>query len=258
MDKQSILSNPLLNLNLDERFILSCPTCQSSNLVFRNQPHRQKTSHTSKFGKEDFFTAFDHQERFINFLYCENVNCNEVVTVIGNIFYDEIYFDNNPESKKMIEVHKPLYFDPPINIFTIKKDFPKPLVLKLKASFSLFYVDNQACANSIRTVVEALLDKKNIPKIKLLKGKQKLLLLHDRIMLFEKKYSDESKYLLSIKHIGNAGSHNSKVESKDNLIAFTLLERVLITLFDTSEKKLKLISSKINKAKKPIKLRQIK
>lgn len=201
-----------------------------------------------------------HNGRFIGFLKCNSKTCNEFVTVTGNIndvwesFEDPNYgWGTGDETTSL---YYPRYFDPPIGYIEISSSYPIEIQNELEKCFTLYWIDNSACANRIRTVVELLLDDQKIPRKKLEKkkgiNKFQPLSLHKRLEKFQEKKSEIADFLLSIKWIGNEGSHNNSLTNNQVINAFDLLDHALKKIYIKEDDRLKKISKKINKTKKPI------
>ena len=193
---------------------------------------------------------------FIGFLICSNSNCSETVGIIGkmNLIEGQEYNEEYDRwdlvgTKELI----PTQFYPPLNIFPMNKDVPKRINIIVSSAFNLFWVDLSSCANKIRTVAECIMDDKKVPKTYLDKRKRKGYTLHRRIEMFKKTNIEEAELLMAIKWIGNTGSHQVDNLTKDDILdGFDILELVTTKLYDTNSSRIKKLSRKINKRKKPI------
>ncbi|GBF44584.1 hypothetical protein LPTSP2_38870 [Leptospira ellinghausenii] len=136
---------------------------------------------------------------------------------------------------------------PTLKLITFPKSpkFNWTLQTILIKSFDLFWIDNAACANKIRTSIEILLTDLGIPKID---SSGKKLNLHTRIEEFKKINTPIGELLLTLKILGNVGSHsNTVIDREDLLSAFEVLEYVLIELFEPKSSKIQDLSDKIRK-----------
>ena len=105
--------------------------------------------------------------------------------------------------------------------------------------------------NSVVTI-DAILTNKRVKRFSNVKGKRKLINLHDRIVEFEKKDPGIAKKLLAIKWLGNEGSHANTMTKNDVLDAYEILESVLDDLFVGYKKAVERKVFQINKIKKPL------
>lgn len=243
-----------------------CPTCNSAALISDNQIIEKPSSEAQNFPKEYFNENTGNNEpypdiedfpglngRFSIFLRCPNSSCKEYVQVSG-VMSSEFYYYNEEYSHELVNFYCPKYIDPPIQIISIHENYPERIKSILNDSFLLYWIDNSACANKIRTAVEFVLDEIKIQKRQLNKKKRKYekLNLHRRIELLDKKDYKASCYLMSIKWIGNSGSHLDTLTNINVLHAYELLDKALNRLFIKDEERLENLSKKINKIKKSV------
>lgn len=90
------------------------------------------------------------------------------------------------------------------------------------------------------------MNQQKVKKTYIQKGKRRRFTLHQRIEEFKLVKFEIANFLLAIKWIGNSGSHIGKLESKDILVAYELLEHTLNKLFDDKDSELKKKSKEIN------------
>jgi len=194
------------------------------------------------------FSEVDREYKFVGFLECNNYKCKEIFSIVGilNREPDEPYEDNSGQlSQDLFNSYSPEFISPPIEIIELKKEYPKAVNNALYESFKLFFTDNEACANKIRTAVELLLDENGIEN-------KKGIRLNDRIIKFKKIDPKNGELLEAVKWIGNYGSHQDKIIRKDVLDGYELLKAVLDNLYDNESEKLRLKAERINTNQKPI------
>ena len=135
----------------------------------------------------------------------------------------------------------------------VRPSFPKALNRPTtRTSFKLYWLSPEACANSIRSVVEGLLTHFKVRLTsKNAKGQRVLLSLHARIDLFRQTNPDLADALMAVKWIGNAGSHSRPIMREDLLDGYELMEHVLDELFVQREKRIARLSRQINRRKRP-------
>ncbi len=244
----------------------TCPTCNSSTLIFDGEIIEKPTArlqhipdvHFDNEGNK-FFTDFDDIDglmtRFTGFLKCSDKNCNDYILIAGFKNAEEHYFEDPKYgmASNKSDFYYPLLFDPPLNIIAVSDKYPKLIQDELKKCFSLYWIDNASCANKIRSTVELLLDQEKVKrKIRTKTGKLRQLRTHERVELYRNKNQEIAEILLSIKWIGNAGSHIENLYDRQVLDAFDLLNHALERVYVKEIERLKGISKKINKRKKPI------
>lgn len=245
-----------------------CPICRIGELQFRKDLfHIIKTSQTVRNEQDEYYDVMSHFEaRFTGFLICENKQCKEHTTVIGNAYYDvdevEIEYDKDEDT---YHTHQPItrqlfpkYFNPPIEIFRIEDKCPKQVRKQLIASFEHFFSDIEASANRLRVSIEILCDELKVIKQRRITNtksgitKIQKLTLHARIEELKKTKPEIAELLLSVKHIGNEASHNSSIKKSDLLDGYSFVQKVLNKLYDNYDNELVKKARKINKHKKPL------
>jgi len=243
--------------NTSEDFL--CPTCLIGHLSIENNSLQIKS--TAEFNKlspehQNYVEAYNILELpFTVFLSCSNKNCNENVAVIGKTkdenFYNPPHPDPDIDTSVVIETFRPIAFYPPVPLIELPKRLPDNIKDELYRSFKLFWGDLAACSNALRTTVEVLLDNFNIDRTKTKDHKIVELSLHQRIEKFTKTINSEiGDFLMSIKWVGNSGSHSSQLNFEYLSNAFEMIEYALIELYDKRTERLKKISKEINIQKK--------
>jgi hypothetical protein len=216
-----------------------CPKCKKSSLnpVDNSFVYRETADTLKKEKLGDDVDDFKY--RFSLFLKCADENCQESVACCGEGFvtdeyntWDEEIGEYFPET---VLVFSPKYFYPPLDLFSVPWQCPDIVEKEIKQSFSLFFADPSAAANSVRKVIEKILDDKDIPrdtekgKFLPLEGKNGQ---NSRIGLFEQKLIENNKetkiieYFRAIKFIGNEGSHAGEITKTDVLDAYEILELI--------------------------------
>lgn len=238
--------------NSDKIPSILCPNCHKGKLQIKDTFISAQTKHSKEKYDSECFSETDYEEKFCGMLECDNNTCKEIITVVGTMFLDPISrYEDGMSYTEWRPFFKPEYFAPQLDIFELKKKYPLKVRNALINSFKLFFADNESCANKIRIVVEVLLDELKIPRTYNKNNKRKNYFLHKRIELFQSKEQDLGALMLSIKWIGNYGSHIDKLSKSDLIDAFIFLQSVLDKLYDDRNKELLKLSSMINKRKKP-------
>lgn len=148
---------------------------------------------------------------------CSNSACKKQYVVSGNMRYFEFTTGIEVQAgyfgKKYNGV-EPLFFVPTFNIFNVHINVPEKIKSQIESSFSLFWADQMASANSIRIAIEYLMDDLGLPE-----GK-----LHNRIKAYREKNAELGELLMAIKWIGNDGSHGDLVTKHGLLLGYEILE----------------------------------
>jgi len=224
-----------------------CPSC-GSGLLFpsANKGIIENETVDSKF-KNSY--GYNYTEYLFS-IHLKCSNCGDIVAVSGN-FSEE----NEPSNEEfgIQRYYDPISFYPPPKIISIPESCPKSVSRLLNDSFGLYWLDVGSCANKIRISIEVLMDELKINKTRIVSGKRRKLSLHERISKFKITNIEIGDILLSIKWIGNAGSHFSDIVKEDLLDAYQLLEYSLLQLYNDEKRNLIKISKEINLKKKPIK-----
>jgi hypothetical protein len=224
-----------------------CPTCESGLLFpLTNGMIIENETKDSKFRNS---YGYNYTE-YIFSMHLKCSNCDEIVAVSGDLSEE-----NEPSNEEfgIQRYYDPKSFYPPPKIISIPISCPKSVSKLLKDSFGLYWLDIGSCANKIRISIEVLMDELKINKTRIVRGKRKRLRLHERIEIFKIANLEVGNFLLSIKWIGNAGSHFSDIFKEDLLDAYRLLEYSLNQLYNDEKRNLIKISKEINLKKKPIK-----
>jgi len=238
-----------------------CHNCEigrfhSDKIILKedSESERWKESNIDEWEPEFMFGVF-HMS-----MICNNSECKEVVFVAGkyNVELQIDELENGRELECYIDTISPSYMSPPIWIIKRPNKLPKNLLPFIKESEQLFWISSSGTLNSIRTILERILDnwkvkKSQLSKSKNGKSKRNYLSLHHRIEAFRKIKPEPAEILLAVKWLGNHGSHSGNIKREDVIDAMELLQRVLNLLYDDSEKELLAKGRMISKRKGPLK-----
>lgn len=249
-----------MNIDKDafnESFTLSdfptwkCSTCNKGNLDYGNETVFETVESMKE--REDYVDDWDEtwiRKHFIGTLKCNNQKCREIYSFAGEIDHDVDHEEEN--GNEIITVrYYPKYIFPILYLFSIPEEAPSEVIVSIERAFKLYWVDNSACGNAIRTVVEVIMNDKNIRRTTTISGKRKKLSLHTRIENFQNKYNEIGNILMAIKWIGNVASHDDELYKEELLDGFDFLKVAIDKLYATHEKDLEKRVSEINKRKKP-------
>ncbi|KQQ61113.1 hypothetical protein ASF69_01440 [Rhizobium sp. Leaf311] len=180
-----------------------------------------------------------YEGRFHAILRCDDTMCGEVAVVSGEAHLcteGDPHMDfRNYQQWTMYEVRSVI---PPPPIIQLPPKLPTDVEASIRAAFSLYWIDLEACANKIRKALEQTLTERGFPKIR--KNEN----LQERIQRFAQSSvvgEDASKVMQAIRHVGNSGSHenNKGLDRQDILNAFAFLEHAVTAIYgrlDLSER----------------------
>ncbi len=230
----------------------SCSTCQKGKLLFdKKNVTIYETNESKKDRDSKDWEPYWITQHFSGTITCNNPKCKEVFTIAGKVNVEEDYDEEHGQS--YTDCYYPEYIFPTLHIFKIPEDTSSEVEDAIILAFKVFWVDKSSCANTIRTAVEVILNDKKVLKTELTKKRtRRNLSLHERIELFQIKNSEVANYLMAIKWIGNAGSHEGEVTNEDLLDGFELLKHSLEKLYASHDKEIAHLTKQINKRRKPL------
>lgn len=211
----------------EESIDLGCPKCGFKSLeCLKLEEKEDDLSISCQQDEGEFWDCESYFGAFVADLKCSS--CGRHYMVCGHSgFVKEIYEDDPSQGLIGIRVYYPLFFHPTYCLFNID-EYPNDFSRILEQAFSLFWNDLDSCANKLRVLLEELMDYNNI-----LKNRSQN--LHNRLKEFSQGNSKISELLLALKWIGNKGSHNIGIGRKDVVLAFELLECLLLSSFTASQ-----------------------
>ena len=210
-------------LHLFEIPKFQCPNCTKGLLISTvEKTIKQHTEQSIRAyeltGEPEFLEG-----QFITIISCNNPDCKEITSMAGKTKIVQFGWDNGLDPDTHEELHSPgpkyetiyevNYLNPAINLIEVPKNTPTDITEVIHESFTLFWIDEGACGNKVRSTVENLLDSQKVKKyVTNKKGKRQRLKLHQRLESFKDKEPEIANYLMALKWVGNEGSH-----SKSNL-----------------------------------------
>lgn len=231
-----------------------CPQCGSTALeILEGSYNSVVDPDTIKAKRYPNFDYMDTTGVFACILKCRRANCHGVCSVSGTFYTAEV--DTGQECYPY-ESCRPNSILPPPPIIAVPRKCPPEVEKETKIAFALFWSDYSACLNRIRTALELLLDKLNVPRTTINKNRERVRLsLHSRIDKLKAKrpsLADVCEKMVAVKHLGNAGSHpGDDVAVDDVLDGFGILEYVLADMFSEHAGELARIVREINDRKGP-------
>ena len=247
------MKNFASSFNLDSCPGWPCPTCGAGHLRVVDGSFRyEESSGTKQCKNEIWFESDMYSYVYTTLLVCSNATCLETVISSGKGYIDEEYYDDCGQMERRYNtVFSPQFFTPPLKLIDIPEATSEDVVKALTESFSLYFSNSDAAANSARTAIELLLDGLDVPR---LSDKNKHLNLHNRIENIPSPHESLQSLFEAVKWIGNDGSHSGPSLKKSHVDdAYAIVEQILITLFCDKSTKLMARVSTINENKGAIK-----
>lgn len=225
----------------------TCPKCEEGILIQEKDNSIFETTEESKKEYELLGDEEEYKGIFSVCLKCNNLDCKEPIIISGITQLKANGWDDGIDPDTKEDIYPPhviysyayeiQYMSSPIKLIDLPKEINHEIKNTLNKSFSLFWIDENACANKIRVVIEQLLDYLKVPKARTLQVR--LEKLKDNPNLF--------KLLSAVKLIGNEGSHSPiNLERKDLIDAYSIIELCLKDSFDKTREEVNQIAAIIN------------
>jgi hypothetical protein len=232
-----------------------CPRCAVSRLrvrketLFDGETRESKATHDHDRWEPEWIEG-----RFSCLMEC--AHCHGDIAVAGTYrVQDDRYHDpEHGDGGDYESYYRPHFFSESPLIIDIPSNTPLEVTGELEIAFRLFWGDPWACANRIRSSVEALLTAQRIQRTSgriPANGKRQFLTLHARLLRFGKKQPKLAEALMAAKWLGNAGSHAAPLTPDDVLDGFEIVEHALDKLYSDREKRVGALSRAINRRKAP-------
>lgn len=177
---------------------------------------------------------------------CSLPDCKEVAVVAGSskvnhwqVDWDEYVSENIMTVEAVSPAPIPIEFPP---------QTPAEIIDAIERGASLIWSSAEAAANAVRQAVEHLMDEAGIPAKD---GAGKRIMLHNRILEFQKVDPENGDILLATKWLGNTGSHVGGITRDHVLDAFDMIEFVLNNRYGTAKAVLLAKVAAVNAAKGP-------
>ncbi|NNS10190.1 DUF4145 domain-containing protein [Erwinia sp. JH02] len=207
------MSSPLLHTAFTEDTIphWRCPTCYNESLeIVPGSFFKEETSET-RLSKGEVWFEYDHYEMvFSCLLRCSRKACMEAVAITGKGWVD-CDMDYESDTLNFVERFRASTFHPPLPVFIPRADCPDPVRQQLKEISALLAAHPSAAINTMRTVLEMLLDELKVPREVTRIGKDPLTLtLHRRIDVHPAILGGYGDAFMALKWLGNQGSHSDR------------------------------------------------
>lgn len=224
-----------------------CPTCQKGHFsalegkFWIEETGPSKAEHAHDAWEPDWI-----RQRFACFMECSLPDCREIAIVTGSskvdhyqVDWDEYVTENILTVESVIPAPVPIQFP---------DQTPIEIIDAVKRAASMIWLSAEAAANAIRQAVEHLMDEAGIAATD---GVGKRIMLHNRILEFQKADAENGDVLLATKWLGNTGSHVGGIIRDHVLDAFDMIEFVLNNRFGTAKAILMAKVAAVNAAKGP-------
>lgn len=182
---------------------------------------------------------------FAAWLKCPDAKCGQEVVISGR-GSPEPSFDPE-DGMSWQDVYRPLMAIPMPDMIDLPPRCPAAVADELRASFRIFWSDQSASANHVRSSLERLLDDVGVKRKSRAKDKTHDLSLHQRILEFQKGEPTLGGHLLALKLLGNAGSHGSEVTASDVLDALEIVEHCLAEIVVQRSKHIAALAKSLSK-----------
>ncbi len=239
---------------------IPCPKCAGALAVVKETFSAFETAESVRHHRDDWWESEYAKYIFSADLLCANSLCKLLIKCGGDGFIEETMGidDEYGYFPQFESVFEPVFFHPPLKLFSYPEKTPDEVKNELKKSFAAFFHDPGAAANHVRSALEMLLTSLGVPQYAVVTrkppetGKKRVrLVLHSRIEKVPPKHKIFNDLLMAIKILGNAGSHSSGLSRDDVLDLYEITEHVLESIFDEKAKRVAALAKKITKAKRP-------
>lgn len=223
IEREILLKRYLLEEDFS-RFI--CPTCKKSLLQIDKDGFKYSANKLGRLYHEyaDIDGTLEPIGVFECLLICSDAQCQESISCSGDYNFKSF---NDIMKAEYIPKLSPKYFCSYLCLFKISEECPDSVKQAIEESFATFFSSITATTNSIRISIEALLREH---KISSTNERGKFIPLHRRI----ENISETSELypfkdqLLTLKYMGNDGSHNESEVSKEDIVdAYEVLSDIL-------------------------------
>lgn len=219
----------------NEHIVYSCPSCGKISLKADIEKFKSEQTADSLLCQEhssdpeEFYYA-----SFTAMLQCENPQCREIVSCIGDTHVSLDEYDYTLQEMNYTKYYKPKLFIPSLKFIDIPEKCPDKVTYSLQEAFALTFLSPSSAANKVRAAIENLLEEQFaiLPS----KSNGDFISLASRLKVFDTQYSQQHyklhEILDAIRWIGNDGSHGlSNLTHNDIFDAYEFMEYVLNEIY---------------------------
>ncbi|MFF9351248.1 DUF4145 domain-containing protein [Streptomyces sp. NPDC014734] len=227
---------------LEEWPHIPCPTCVRGVLQPVPESFVEEERVTSKsWRNHEAWEPEWIQGDFLCILTCQKGACDHV-RVVGHSAV-EATGNWEWEGEQYEQRLTPTMFFPALPLLESRPLCPKEVGKRMDIAAKIIWLDPNSAANRIRSAVEALMDEQGIIRYKPdRRGKPSRISLDQRISTFKAalpEHAEAADLLLAVKWIGNVGSHEDLLRSRDVLDGVEFLDHSLSLIYDTNHDDIK-------------------
>lgn len=234
-----------------------CPTCKRGILNF----HKEYFVESEVAASREYRKVYSHHDDWLECsfsakLTCSDNRCNEVVTMVGEgrVDWDIVPDKFGHPSKEKENFFRPRYFEPHLEPISIPVKCPERARKALREAFKVMFISFELACNQLRVAIEYIVDglpDRNGEMLERKDGDRPS--LDKRIGKINDNLKSSKEFLLAVKWVGNAGSHEiDALNFHDFVDALCLVERVLNDLYsDVGLECHEAVALHINEHKKP-------
>lgn len=212
-----------------------CPVCRKGTLAIVKDSliyHPIESKRKPSFIQDnEEFENFEITYSFTAWAECKQPACKKRFSISGRGGMEPVPSAEGGHEWEDYFLPKVCY--PMPDIIEFPRTCPVKVKDELRVAFTLFWLHPAACAGRIRVALEYLMDHFRVPRQKTsTNGKCHKHKLHDRLVDFAESNSTMQNELMSLKWLGNTGSHGQNITKDELLTAFEIFEHALIELID--------------------------
>jgi len=224
---------------------IDCPYCGNSKLKIEKNNYIEiedqntvKKRQASTASDVDDFGSYDYSGIYVAIAKCENFSCQgRVVIICKTSLTPEQYYDEEGEiNEDYISTCKVINIIPSPYIINIPKEIPNDYLNQIQVISQQYWINNDSCLNSIRILLEMIMNYHRVKKYNYKKGKKRtIIVLHNRIESFFRNDPKLKDITLALKWLGNEGSHPGKSTKTTVESSLKILEYILKKLYVPDE-----------------------
>jgi hypothetical protein len=226
-------------------FAYRCPTCNVGFLVpDRSTFVKVEPSYSNLAHGHDAWDPHWITLRFSVTCVCNKTDCGETAFVTGDGGVDERYdYDGQAEYYESFRIKS---FFPSPRLCYVPPETPTNVKDSLERSFTLYWADVSAAANSLRASLEALLNELQVPNSEKNRKEETVRMnLNRRLEVWARTHQNHADLCHALGEVGNLGSHGERVNPKHYIGSLEVYSYVLKELFDNNAQKMKELAQSI-------------
>jgi predicted RNA-binding Zn-ribbon protein involved in translation (DUF1610 family) len=215
-----------------------CPHCNKGIIELKaNGLSYQETPKSQALRSDDNWEPHWLEYIFSATFFCKN--CGGEIYACGKGKHTS-WHSANPDEDGFEEISfTPKYFEPAIKLIEIPAACPPHISQALEAAFAIAWSDFSSGGNKLRIALEKLVIEFN-PAASKIKN------LHKKLETLKTSYPDLYELFMSIKWIGNDGSHDDSLRECDLAFGFQAMQEALRKFYDADKKKISNLAKIVN------------